>query len=59
MPNLTNNKLVDSKTIAALFDMTPSPSAAAHQGGRHHRGQGRQRQPLRPAADDPEGTSDT
>lgn len=23
MPNPTNNKLVDSKTIAALFDMTP------------------------------------
>ena len=23
MPNPTNNKLVDSKTIAALLDMTP------------------------------------
>ena len=40
MPNnQPTTKLVDSKTIAALFDMDAPPSAAAHQGWRHRRGQ--------------------
>ena len=44
MPNPTNNKLVDSKTIAALFDMTPRRVQQLTKDGVI--GQGRQRQPL-------------